>query len=148
MPLKRVSLLALVALLLSACATTGPHVPSSEVEIFEKVLRARSARHLIAQSLRVEAVGARLLRALPRADSTLLVPYLGLVADQATDGLADALLQLLADPARRRQMAEQGRSRAQEFSWQRISQQILSYYERLLHERKPAGADAKPARVG
>jgi phosphatidylinositol alpha-mannosyltransferase len=51
------------------------------------------------------------------------------------EGLADALLQLLADPDRRRHIAEQGRRRAQEFTWQRASQQILSYYERLLHER-------------
>lgn len=82
-------LLALAALLLSACATTGLHVPSSEIEVFEKVLRARSASYLIAQSLRLEAVGARLLRALP--DSGPRVPYLGLVVDDATETLADAL---------------------------------------------------------
>ena len=58
---------------------------------------------------------------------------LALPGDEA--GLADALLQLLADPDRRRHMAEQGRRRAQDFTWQRASQQILSYYERLLHER-------------
>jgi len=71
-----------------------------------------------------------------------------LVLPGDADGLAGALLQLLGDPERRRQMAEQGRSRAQEFSWQRISQQVLSYYERLLHERKPAGVQREPARVG
>jgi len=54
-------------------------------------------------------------------------------------GLADALLQLLGDPERRRQMGERGRRRAEEFSWPRVSQQILSYYERLLHERRLVG---------
>lgn len=74
-------LLALAAVVLSACATTTPRVPSSEVEVLEKVLRARSARSLIAQSLRVEAVGARRLRALPDAHPDQRVPYLGLVVD-------------------------------------------------------------------
>ena len=89
--LRTQGLLAVVALALSACATTGPHVPSTEVEVFEKVLRARSARHLIAQSLRLETVGARLLRAVPDADAKPRVPYLGLMADDATEALADAL---------------------------------------------------------
>ena len=63
-------------------------------------------------------------------------------------GLADALLQLLGDAGRRRRMAAQGRRRAQEFSWQRVSQQILSYYERLLHERGLADVAREPAQVG
>jgi phosphatidylinositol alpha-mannosyltransferase len=62
------------------------------------------------------------------------------------DGLATALLELLDDPERRASMAEHGRTRAQEYGWPRISQQILSYYERLLHERKLA--QPEPAQVG
>ena len=62
--------------------------------------------------------------------------------------LADALLELLSDPERRRSMAEQGQARAQEFGWERVSQQILSYYERLLHERGIAALDREPVRVG
>ncbi|MEK7364478.1 MAG: hypothetical protein AAB016_10945, partial [candidate division NC10 bacterium] len=89
--LRAQSLLALAALVLSACATTSPRVSSSDVEVLEKVLRARSARYLIAQSLRLEAVGARLLRALPDAGPDQRVPYLGLVVDDATETLADAL---------------------------------------------------------
>lgn len=84
-------LLALAALLLSACATISPHIPSSEVEALEKVLRAKSTRYLIAQGLRLEAVGARLLRALPDTDPKESVLYLGLVVGEATDSLADAL---------------------------------------------------------
>lgn len=64
------------------------------------------------------------------------------------EGLADALLQLLGDAERRKRMAEQGRKRAEEFSWHRVAQQILSYYERLLHERAPAGLQRQPARAG
>jgi hypothetical protein len=89
--LRAQSLVALAALVLSACATTSPRVSSSDVEVLEKVLRARSARYLIAQGLRLEAVGARLLRALPDAGPDQRVPYLGLVVDDATETLADAL---------------------------------------------------------
>ena len=89
--LRAQSLLALAALVLSACATTSPRVSSSDVEVLEKVLRARSARYLIAQSLRLETVGARLLRALPDAGPDQRGPYLGLVVDDATETLADAL---------------------------------------------------------
>jgi phosphatidylinositol alpha-mannosyltransferase len=63
-------------------------------------------------------------------------------------GLAEAILELLEDEPRRREMAEQARARAQEFSWERVSQQILSYYERLLHERALGVAQDEPARAG
>ncbi len=65
-----------------------------------------------------------------------------------TDGLAAMLLQLLKEPDLRRRMAEQGRQRAQEFRWQRVSQQILSYYERLLHERRLTAPKREAARAG
>lgn len=90
-PLRAQGLLALIGLLLSACASTVPHVATSDVEVLEKVLRARSARYLIAQSLRLEAVGVQILRALPDAHPDRSVPYLGLVVDNATETLADAL---------------------------------------------------------
>jgi phosphatidylinositol alpha-mannosyltransferase len=54
------------------------------------------------------------------------------------DGIAQALLDLLGDEDRRRRMSEMARRRAQEFSWERVSQQVLSYYERLLHEKRLA----------
>jgi glycosyltransferase involved in cell wall biosynthesis len=63
-------------------------------------------------------------------------------------GLAGALLELLGDADRRREMAERGAQRAQEFSWERVSQQVLSYYERLLHERKLTALQHEPARAG
>jgi len=64
------------------------------------------------------------------------------------EGLASALLELLDNVDRRQRMAEQGKRRAQEFSWERVSQQVLSYYERLLHERKLTELEHEPARAG
>jgi phosphatidylinositol alpha-mannosyltransferase len=49
--------------------------------------------------------------------------------------LADAILALLRDPDRSRAMAERGRERSQFYAWDRVAQQVLSYYERLIYER-------------
>ena len=61
-----------------------------------------------------------------------------LVAPEESEPLAEALLRLLDQPALRRRMAKRGRQRAELYSWPRVSQQVLSYYERLLHERSLA----------
>lgn len=58
-----------------------------------------------------------------------------LVRPEDAPGLADALVELLRDPRRCAEMAAHGRERAQYFSWDRVSQQVLSYYERLIYER-------------
>jgi len=68
-----------------------------------------------------------------------------LVRPEDPQTLADALVDLLRDPERSRAMAERGRERARHFSWDRVSQQVLSYYERLIYERQlaePSGAAA------
>jgi phosphatidylinositol alpha-mannosyltransferase len=59
-----------------------------------------------------------------------------LVLPNDAEGLADALLQLLRDPDAREAMGERGRQRAPEYSWERISQRVLSYYERLRYEKQ------------
>ena len=59
-----------------------------------------------------------------------------LVLPKEAEALAEALIHLLSDEERRRAMGEQGRLLAEEYSWERISQRVLSYYERLLHERQ------------
>jgi phosphatidylinositol alpha-mannosyltransferase len=56
------------------------------------------------------------------------------------DGLAEALITLIDDPSLRDKMARKGKRRAQSYSWARVSQQVLSYYERLLHERGATAA--------
>lgn len=63
--------------------------------------------------------------------------------------LAEALIELLRHPERCREMAAHGRERAQYYSWDRVSQEVLSYYERLIYERTLLGRGAEPAtRVG
>jgi phosphatidylinositol alpha-mannosyltransferase len=59
-----------------------------------------------------------------------------LVRPKDSDALADALLNLVDDPDQRASMSALGRERAQHFSWERVSQRVLSYYERLLFEKQ------------
>ncbi len=71
-----------------------------------------------------------------------------LVLPKDCEGLAEALRRLVDDESLRRQMGGKGRRRAQAFSWPRVSQQILSYYERLLHERGLADTKSQRQPVG
>jgi phosphatidylinositol alpha-mannosyltransferase len=66
-----------------------------------------------------------------------------LVLPENSEALADALLQLLGDPDQRQEMGERGRQRAQEYSWERVSQRVLSYYERLIYEKRPTAAQGE-----
>jgi phosphatidylinositol alpha-mannosyltransferase len=59
-----------------------------------------------------------------------------LVRPQDGAALGEALLDLVNDPERRREMGIKSSERAQHYSWDRVSQQVLSYYERLAYERK------------
>jgi phosphatidylinositol alpha-mannosyltransferase len=59
-----------------------------------------------------------------------------LVRPEDPQALADALIELLRDPDRCRAMAARGRERSHFYSWDRVGQQVLSYYERLIYERK------------
>ncbi len=68
-----------------------------------------------------------------------------LVRPEDAQALADALIELLRDPARREAMGERGSRRAQFYSWDRVSQQVLSYYERLIYERKLIEREAAAA---
>jgi phosphatidyl-myo-inositol alpha-mannosyltransferase len=62
-----------------------------------------------------------------------------LVRPKDTDALAEALLELMADEERRKAIIEKGRERAEFFSWDRVSQRVLSYYERLAFEKGLTG---------
>jgi phosphatidylinositol alpha-mannosyltransferase len=76
-----------------------------------------------------------------------------LVRPEDPQALADALIELLRDPERCRAMAARGRERSHFYSWDRVGQQVLSYYERLIYERKliergaAASAPAEPQPV-
>jgi phosphatidylinositol alpha-mannosyltransferase len=61
-----------------------------------------------------------------------------LVRPKDSDSLAVALLQLVDEPGQRAAMGAAGRERAQHFSWERVSQRVLSYYERLAYEKQTA----------
>ena len=58
-----------------------------------------------------------------------------LVRPKDSDSLADAIIELIDDPARRESISERGKERAQHFSWDRVSRRVLSYYERLAYEK-------------
>jgi len=60
--------------------------------------------------------------------------FLALPKDE--DALALSLVHILADREARERMGRLARSRAEEFGWDRIAQRVLSYYERLLYERR------------
>lgn len=63
----------------------------------------------------------------------------GLLVPPADEqALAEGLLRLLDDPKLREEMGAHGRRRAEEFAWDRVSQRILSYYERLIYEKRLA----------
>ena len=59
-----------------------------------------------------------------------------LVRPEDPQALAAALIAVLSDPDRRASMASHGRDRAQFYAWDRVSQQVLTYYERLIYERQ------------
>jgi phosphatidylinositol alpha-mannosyltransferase len=59
-----------------------------------------------------------------------------LVTPKDRRSLAAALIDLLADPDKRREMGENGRLRAEQFRWDRVSQRVLTYYEQLQYESK------------
>ncbi|HKZ51145.1 MAG TPA: glycosyltransferase family 4 protein [Dehalococcoidia bacterium] len=60
-----------------------------------------------------------------------------LVPPRDSESLASVLNRLLSDADLRRAMGQRGSLRAQEYSWDRVSQQILAYYEQVAGE--PAG---------
>lgn len=64
------------------------------------------------------------------------------------DAIAVSLVHLLADERLRRTMGEAGRLRSQQYSWDRVAQRVLSYYERLLYERQPHHPRPVPPPVG
>lgn len=67
-----------------------------------------------------------------------------LVLPRNVPALALALVHLLADSDRRAEMGARARLRAEQYSWDRIAQRVLSYYERLLYERSLSRRDDEP----
>lgn len=61
-----------------------------------------------------------------------------LVPPRDSVALTEALVQLLSDPDRRREMGHAGQAKAEAFSWENISEQVLAFYERTKLERAAA----------
>jgi len=59
-----------------------------------------------------------------------------LVRPRDTMALADALTGLARDPERRARLAAAGRARVEDYSWPHVGQQVASYYERLVNQRR------------
>jgi phosphatidylinositol alpha-mannosyltransferase len=57
-----------------------------------------------------------------------------LVPPADKDMLARALISLLTDESLRREMGARGRAKALEYSWERVSQNVMNYYIRVLSQ--------------
>jgi phosphatidylinositol alpha-mannosyltransferase len=60
--------------------------------------------------------------------------------------LGEALLELASDPARRMEMAEAARERAERFAWPNVAREVESVYEEALSAPEPEGRLARAAR--
>lgn len=69
-----------------------------------------------------------------------------LVRPMDGDALAEALFELAGNEDLRRVMGANGSERAKHYSWEQISQRVLSYYERLAYEKR--GLTRPPAEPG
>jgi phosphatidylinositol alpha-mannosyltransferase len=114
----------------------------------------RSADVFCAPSTGFESFGIVLLEAMASGGPTVASDIAG-YRSVLTDGregllvppgdchaLAEALLRLLGDPAKRSSMADAGRSTAQRYRWDRVAPQVLEVYETLL-ERRLSAAGAR-----
>ena len=59
-----------------------------------------------------------------------------LIPPEDEQRLADGLICLLKEPALRERMGRQGQAKAQYYSWQKVAQQVLDYYQELLERKK------------
>lgn len=58
-----------------------------------------------------------------------------MVPPEDESALAQALIRLLSDPAARHVMGQRGRAKAQAYAWERVSEQVLIYYQELMAQR-------------
>ncbi|MFB3053135.1 MAG: glycosyltransferase family 4 protein, partial [Dehalococcoidia bacterium] len=100
-----------------------------------------------------ESLGIVLLEAMA-AGTPIVASQIDGFADLLTDGqegllvpprdakaLAAALKRLLSDAALREEMGKQGAKTAQLYSWERVSAQVLEYYQATANGTAPAGSE-------
>jgi phosphatidylinositol alpha-mannosyltransferase len=68
-----------------------------------------------------------------------------LVGPKDSPSLAEAITQLLNNPARRAAMADAGPRTARQYDWTRVADRVLAYYGEVLHNRVQA-PEPRPAR--
>jgi phosphatidylinositol alpha-mannosyltransferase len=66
-----------------------------------------------------------------------------LVPPRDSEALAVALRRLLSDATQREEMSKQGVKTAQRYSWDRISRQILAYYEQVMNDGAGVGTGSE-----
>jgi len=108
----------------------------------------RTAHVFCAPSTGFESFGIVLLEAMaagtpivasdiPGYRSVLTHGREGLLVKPGDDvALADALIRLLRDPQERARMSAAGRATAQNYAWDKVTRQVLNYYEELLSRRR------------
>jgi phosphatidylinositol alpha-mannosyltransferase len=65
-----------------------------------------------------------------------------LVRRKDSDAIAAAIERLMHDPALRESLGRQGQAQAQHYSWDSVAHRVMSYYERLIEERRLSGRPA------
>ncbi len=58
-----------------------------------------------------------------------------LVRPKDSEALAEALIELVSRPELRAELGSKGQGSSEHYSWERVSQRVLSYYERLAYEK-------------
>jgi len=104
----------------------------------------KSADIFCAPATDKESFGLVLLEAMAMGTPTIASDIAGYsaVVDQGVNGLlvrprdekalANALLQLLQDKALRESMGSKAELKARDYSWEKVAQQVMSYYDDLL----------------
>jgi phosphatidylinositol alpha-mannosyltransferase len=122
------------------------YVPNAEVPRYFKTADVYCAPNTGAESLGIVlleamAAGAPIVASriegfadvLTEGQEGLLVP------PRDAEALAGALHRMLSDAAAREEMGKQGARTAQHYSWERVSSQVLEYYEAVANGRADGG---------
>lgn len=68
-----------------------------------------------------------------------------LVPPKDPDAIVSAITRLLKNPKLRQELGQRGQAQAAHYSWDNVAHRVLSYYERLLYERRQV-AESRGAR--